>query len=343
MSAKPLFAAALAAASLAACSRTTPVVQYPPAGPAGGLPYEPLPSQLAGDDDDDDDDDAPPPAPKAAAAPAPPQASVELPGTVPALARKASCTAPRCPLASWVPDLAFARAGTAELPGALWQHDVAAKSAVGFGRNASIDVVVVVLQGKLTVTGDDKSAPVELEPWQAAYVPGGGVALTATGGAATVLVGVASAKGTLAEAAAMERTQPATARWVTRPAPIAIAKLAEIVPQRWGRGAFAARVAFGKASGQRAALSVLQAGPGAAIAEHAHDAEAELLAIVAGTSATAVAGAAAPAPAGAVLGLAMGTSHSMRVDQQSLTAIQLFAPAGPEGRYAKWAAEEPAP
>lgn len=339
MSAKPLAVFALAAAWLAACSRTTPVVQYPPPGPSGGLVYEPLPSQLVGDDDDDDDDaPAPPPAPP----PPPPQASLALPTTLPALGHKASCTLPRCALTTWVPDAAFARAGTIELPGAIWQHDVAAKSAVVFGRHATLDVVVIVTSGEVTAAGDDKSPPAELGAWEAAYVPGGGVTLAPTGGPATLVLAVASAQGSLAAAVAAEKAKPAATRWTARPGAIATAKLAELEPVRWGRGSFAARTPFGKATGQRAAFSVLHAGAGAAVPDHSHDAQSELLAIVAGTSTTVVAGKPTPTPAGTVLGLGAGSTHSMRVGEDPLIALQLFAPAGPEGRYAAWAAEEPA-
>lgn len=84
-------------------------------------------------------------------------------------------------------------------------------------------------------------------------------------------------------------------------------------------------------------LTLLELAPGAAVAEHTHDA-AEYLYVTAGAAEMTVAGKPVAVKAGDAVFLPKGVQHSARVPADAkapLTAVQVYSPAGSEQRFTK--------
>jgi quercetin dioxygenase-like cupin family protein len=67
------------------------------------------------------------------------------------------------------------------------------------------------------------------------------------------------------------------------------------------------------------------------IPPHKHDAD-ELIYVIAGRGTTLVGGAPQPVAPGALVTIPAGAEHSLTVDEK-LTAVQVYAPGGPEQRF----------
>lgn len=333
----PVLAGALVLASVA-CSRTAPESQWPPPGPKAGLPYIPLPSK----DEDifglEEEAEEPSAAPAKQGASAIDAALPDAPPT--ALSRKAECKDKQCVLKSWLPDPTFAKAapGGEDSNAALWGEQIAANSNVVLPRNHELEVLAVVLGGKLLVTGDDGGAPKELGVWGAMRAPGAGVSLRAQGEAATVLMAVVTSKDSLAQALEHAKAKPWEVRWKKRSSAIASTSIKEAKDHAWGGDAFHVRFAFGGTEQKLpASLESLLTSADAAIPEHAHD-DWEHIAILEGAGTMKVAGKNHPVTAGAVFDMPKGVKHSFTPSGKSrLLAVQLYTPSGAERRFVKLA------
>jgi quercetin dioxygenase-like cupin family protein len=82
------------------------------------------------------------------------------------------------------------------------------------------------------------------------------------------------------------------------------------------------------------ALDALSAEAGARVPPHKHDASDEILYITGGRGTTTVGGQAVAVQAGDSLRIPAGVEHSLDVDEK-LTAVQVYAPGGPEQRFKK--------
>ncbi len=324
---KPLVLALLLA--LPGCSRTTPDTQWPPPGPTGGVPVIPMPEEgLFGNAEEE-------PEPEAPKGPAPIDAA--LPESPPsALARSAKCTEKNCQLKAFLPDAAFSKAtpGGEASPAALWMQHIAEGSALTIPRHSHLEVLAVGISGKALVTGDDGGAPQDLATWHTLRAAGGGVNLTAHGGAAEVLVAVVATKGTLDEAMEHAKAKPWEVRWKKRPAAIARGDLGAAKDLAWGGGAFHARIALGGADGVLpASLGTLTASPAGNVPEHDHPGW-ESIAILSGKGTLKIGDKSHPVAPGKVFHIPAKTPHAFNAaGDTELLAVQIYSPSGPEQRF----------
>lgn len=316
-----------------ACSRTVPDTQWPPPGPSDGLPTIPA-------KEDDEDDSEPASGDDATDQPAPVDGSLpRTPGV--SLEREASCSAKLCRLDGWLPDPAFARSVPTDArgPAAIWLHRIAGGSSVTLPRHGGLHLFVVNLDGRLALRADDENTPRELDAWHGAHVPGCGATLIASEDA-TVLVALTSEAASLG--AAIAKT-PKEVRWQQRAAPLATFDFAALESHTWGGGAFHARIAVGGDSPPRAAsFETLLASPAASIAEHDHPTW-EHIAILDGEGTMKLGDTDHPVRPGAVFHIPIGLRHAFSsARSRPLLAVQLYTPSGPEQRFVKLAAAEPA-
>jgi quercetin dioxygenase-like cupin family protein len=84
--------------------------------------------------------------------------------------------------------------------------------------------------------------------------------------------------------------------------------------------------------GAPVAFDQLTAEAGVTIPPHRHEASDEIIYVLAGRGVTTVAGKDYPVAAGDVVHIPKGIEHSLKVTEP-LTALQVYAPAGPEQRW----------
>ncbi|MCC6898210.1 MAG: cupin domain-containing protein [Polyangiaceae bacterium] len=327
------FSAALVAAS---CSRTAPETQWPPPGPAGGLPYVPLP----------DSDDRQEPAPVATPpAPVVPKAiDGSLPAAPPAsLARAHACRDAACKLEGFVPDPSFGKSvpSGADSPGVIWLEEIAAGSAVIVPRHHQLELFAVAISGTALASGDDGGA-VKLERWSALRAPGLGVAIKAGDGGVKLVVGLAAKTGTVQSAIDRAKERPFEVRWKKRPAPLTHVALSGAPDLAWAGGVFHARIGFGSETPIPGSWGVLLAAPGAEIKEHDHPTW-EHVAVLDGAGSMRVDGQAHPVKPGSVFDLAPGVKHSLTLSgDRGLVVVQMYTPSGPEQRFVELSQAEAA-
>jgi mannose-6-phosphate isomerase-like protein (cupin superfamily) len=90
-----------------------------------------------------------------------------------------------------------------------------------------------------------------------------------------------------------------------------------------------------KGAAKDVALSVLGLAAGAAVPEHVHAGETELLYVLAGAGTMVVDGVSLPITASTVIQIPKGVAHAVPTITESLSAIQLYTPGGPEQRFKK--------
>ena len=81
--------------------------------------------------------------------------------------------------------------------------------------------------------------------------------------------------------------------------------------------------------------SDLELAPHAAVAEHVHAHESELLYVLAGTGTLTVAGVALAVGPTSVVQIPANTKHAFVVGDTSFSAVQVYTPAGPDHRFKK--------
>jgi mannose-6-phosphate isomerase-like protein (cupin superfamily) len=324
-----------ALALLPACARTAPESQWPPPGPSS-LPFIPLPEEGFADSDAEGASSAEP-APEPAG---PSSIDGKLPDAPPtALARSHQCAQKVCALGKLLPDVAFAK-GTpsgGDAPGALWLEDVAAGSSVTLPRDHRVEVLGVLLSGDAVVRGDEGSPALKLGRWSAFRAPGAGLVLEAGSEGAKLVLGVAVANGTLADAMADLEKKAWEVRWKKRPSPLAQVSLADAKDLAWGGGAYHVRLAFGDATPIPGSLGTLSMSPDGGVKEHSHDSW-EHIAILEGAGSMNVEGKGYEVKAGSVFDLAPGEKHSFTPAKTApLLAVQMYTPSGAEQRFVKLA------
>lgn len=319
---------------LAACSATSPPVQYPPPGPRAGLPYIPLPQKSIFDQVPSLSSGAPS-SPKPSAIPG------KLPAKPPAvLSRKASCEKKVCTLKTWLPDPAFARSvdGDKPAPTALWLESIKKGSTVILPRNEHLDVLAVDLAGQVVANSDDGKQVRNLDVWSALRAPGGGCALRAKSDAKLALA-IVTDQPTLDAALAAARKKPWKVRWRKRPGKFESVDLQKAKDLSWGGGAFHVRLAFGGAgSTLRSSLELLMMSPDAPVPEHAHRGSWETLGVLAGDASMQLDGKDYPVKPGDIFQIPKGAEHSVTPGHAAtFLGIQLYTPSGPEQRFIKLA------
>ncbi len=283
-------------------------------------------------------------------APLPSPADAALPAEAPpTLALRASCPHDVCPLGHLVPDEVRPALSDAA-PVVVWEQDLGERASVSFPRDELVELSGVVLDGALDVTPiESPNARTVGERWSAFRAPGGGVTLTSPGGRplrVALVVATVDATGLGAHLAQRDRPgAPPSWVWSARKKPLETASFSSAPVLSWGGGAYHARLAWEGTGDDRpaAALDLVIFGKDAPIAEHAHEKEWEALAILGGEGTLVkrkslqVEEPAAVKP-GAYVSIPKAMRHSYQPGGTArLTAIQVYAPAGPEQRFKKLA------
>lgn len=312
--------------------------------PAKEVPAAPRPDELRRT--------APSPATATATATAAPieAAPSPIPGDLPAdldakLVTHAVCKDRECLVPGLYPAGAAADGGA---PAAMWSHDLPEKNtSLTFPRHSGVDLFGVVLSGKVRVKPLEPAAKTfELGTWGAFRVPGAGVTVLATEGAARLVLAIAGDGAPIAETAARlkDRKTAKQVNWRSRPSPVATVDLAAAPDLAWGKGAMHARLGF---EGGRASLGLLLASKDAPVPPHAHDAEWEILAALTadGTAKRAAAPGETdmteiPVTDGTVVAMPKGVLHAwVPGGTKPLFAVQMYLPPGPEQRFKKLATD----
>jgi mannose-6-phosphate isomerase-like protein (cupin superfamily) len=288
---------------------------------------------------------APAPSTSASAAPsiAPP---VAIEGTLPSDARAArfdrsiECTTtPRCAHPDLLPP---GDRPEESAPAFFWEERFAKGKGLAFPRVAEVDLLGVVLDGEVTLQGDEEPAKSarKLAPWSAFRAPGAGITLG--GGGRLVLLAATRDGGPLAKLVSDLGRNGAAHAWKTRARAIDVIDLAAAPSLDWGGGAYHARLGFEAGEGAAASLGVLIASKDAPVKEHVHEHEWELMAVLdgegdlierplSGERRTHVEGP-------RFLAVPPDEPHGWApTGARPLIAIQAYAPPGPEQRFKKLA------
>jgi mannose-6-phosphate isomerase-like protein (cupin superfamily) len=224
------------------------------------------------------------------------------------------------------------------LPFFAWEQVLPRRVVLTFPKNRGLDLYVLVFDGEVSIKGEDIAGKQKrLWRWNAGRVPGLGAMVESKEPTRAILVLVANTPGsTLGQAAA----QGQKVGWTKRPAPVTSVEVDQQPDLAWGGGAYHARLGFEDGS---ASLGSLVASKSAAIAQHVHEHEWEILAIFSGdgTLVRTVGGREddTPAAAGTFASIAPGVPHAYRPAGSSpLVAVQIFLPPGPEQRFKSLAA-----
>jgi mannose-6-phosphate isomerase-like protein (cupin superfamily) len=272
------------------------------------------------------------------AEPKPPSAiDAALPPAPPAtLVRAHKCNDKQCRLEKWLPDVTFSKAvpGGADSPGTLWIEELAPNAIVSFPRHTELEVLGVVLAGKLLANGDEGGKAFELAVWGGLRAPGAGLSLKAGDAGAKIAIGLAAKTGNLAEATGKKAF---AVSWKKRPAPLAEISFERTEDLAWAGGAFHARLGFGSEGKIPGSLGVLRTSRDALIQEHDHPSW-EHIAILDGKGTMTLSGKDHPVAAGAVFDIPPGEKHSFTPGaERELVAIQMYTPSGPEQRFVQLA------
>jgi mannose-6-phosphate isomerase-like protein (cupin superfamily) len=224
------------------------------------------------------------------------------------------------------------------LPFFAWEQVLPPRIVLTFPKHVGLDLYVLVFDGEVSIKGEDIAGKQKrLWRWNAARVPGLGAMVECKEPTRAILVLVANTPGgTLGQAA----VQAQKAGWTKRPAPVTSVEIDQQPDLAWGGGAYHARLGFEDGS---ASLESLIASKSAPVAQHVHDKQWEILAILSGdgTLARTVGGQEndTPIAAGTFASIAPGVLHAYRPAGTSpLVAVQLYLPPGPEQRFKKLAA-----
>lgn len=294
------------------------------------------------------------PVPSASAPPPPSPVSNALPsiGSTVRFGRSIECaSAPQCAHPALLPP---GERPEASLPAFFWEERFATGKALAFPRVEQVELYGVVLEGEVTLRGEEEPAKGarKLSAWMAFRAPGAGVTL---GGAGRLVLVAATRDGSPLLRLLQELTSGAgpsakNHAWKARPHPIETLDFASVPSLDWGGGAYHARLGFeasaSKGEGAPLGLGVLIASRDAPVKEHVHDKEWELLAVldgegelverpVSGERRTHVDGA-------TFLAIPPGEPHAWAPSgTRPLLALQAYSPPGPEQRFRRLAAGAP--
>jgi putative monooxygenase len=181
--------------------------------------------------------------------------------------------------------------------------------------------ILIVLSGKATVTGDSRADSVSVVEGAGAWIPANrGHALNiegSSGAPAAVLIFHAPAS-TLSD----------------KPPPVLERELSSVkeLPILGGKGSV--RILFDKDSGGDGSASAgwIKLSKGAAVPEHVHANEVEVLWIVKGQGEMTIAGQKMTVQSGVSVAIPANTKHSFTASED-VEAVQFYAPGGPEQRF----------
>lgn len=311
----------------------------------GGAPPAPMPASLLPIDPRVAVVPRPPPAPSL---PAPKPAAAPIDGALPTsveaqLERRAECKASTCALKALVPE-ALAPAAGDEAPVLVWEEILGKGATVSLPRDTEVDLFGVVIRGAVELASPGEKAHGNAGMWSAFRAAGAGLSLRATAGEARVVLVLATSGEPVRAALASLAAKPAALAWKERPSPLAVIDLAAQPDLSWDGGARHARLGFEPPSSPRASLGVLLLSKEAAVAEHAHDREWEVLAALESE------GIFTMKPGGNAAQVTMGDGtiavvspsirHAFQPSARRRTlGIQVYAPPGPEQRFKKLAAK----
>jgi mannose-6-phosphate isomerase-like protein (cupin superfamily) len=224
------------------------------------------------------------------------------------------------------------------LPFFAWEQVLPPHVVLTFPKHRGLDLYVLVFDGEVSIKGEDIAGKQKrLWRWNAGRVPGLGAMIECKEPTRAILVVVANTPGgSLGQAAA----QGQKVGWTKRPAPVTSVEIDQQPDLAWGGGAYHARLGFEDGS---ASLGSLVASKNAPIAQHVHEHEWEVLAVMSGdgTLVRTVGGREVDTPvaAGRFVSIAPGVPHAYRPAGSSpFVAVQLYLPPGPEQRFKRFAA-----
>jgi mannose-6-phosphate isomerase-like protein (cupin superfamily) len=227
------------------------------------------------------------------------------------------------------------------LPFFAWEQVLPPRVVLTFPKHVGLDLYVVVFDGEVSIKGEDIAGKQKrLWRWNAARVPGLGAMIECKEPTRAILVLVANTPGGSLGQVGQAAAQGQKVGWTKRPAPVTSVEIDQQPDLTWGGGAYHARLGFEDGS---ASLGSLVASKNAPVAQHVHDREWEILAILSGdgTLLRTVSGREddTPIAAGTFAAIAPGVPHAYRPAGTSpLVAVQLYLPPGPEQRFKKLAA-----
>jgi quercetin dioxygenase-like cupin family protein len=194
-----------------------------------------------------------------------------------------------------------------------------------------VDAMIVAVAGSGNARGIEESAPRQLARWDAIHAPGLGVELATRTLDLTIVLALAPTTGTLA-------TAIDGAAWKDRPSSAARIELRATEELMWGDGKFRVRIGFGAPESPNLSLAILYLDPDATVPLHEH-AETVVITTIDGSGETTIAGTTQPVAVGATIAIPPKTQHGVRTTTSPLLCVQTYAPAGPEQRFRKLAAE----
>lgn len=196
----------------------------------------------------------------------------------------------------------------------------------------SVDAMIVAVAGSGNTRGLEEPSPRQLARWDAIHAPGLGLELATRTPGITIVLALAATTGTLTSAIDAEA-------WKDRPAPSARLDFRESEELAWGDDKFRVRIGFGAPESPNLSLAILYLDRDATVPLHEH-AETEVITTIDGAGETTVAGVTQNAAVGSTIAIPPKTQHGVRTTTSSVLVVQTYAPAGPEQRFKKLAADE---
>jgi mannose-6-phosphate isomerase-like protein (cupin superfamily) len=229
------------------------------------------------------------------------------------------------------------------LPFFAWEQVLPRQVVMVIPKHVALDLYVLLLEGEVSIRAEDiPGKQKRLWRWNAARVPGLGIAVESKEPTRAIFVYVTNTAGTT-----MGQAGAAGGKfgWAKRPAPVASVEIDKQPDLAWGGGAYHARLGFEEGP---ASLESLVASKDAPVPEHAHDKEWEILAIVSGDGTLVRKSDGkeddSPIAAGTFASIPPGVRHAYRPSGRApLVAVQLYLPPGPEQRFKKLASDAKMP
>ena len=139
--------------------------------------------------------------------------------------------------------------------------------------------------------------------------------------------------------------KPGSVGWSKRSSPVTAVETNHQPDLSWGGGAYHAHIGIEAMGSDTPSMSlgVLNLSKNAPVAEHVHDKEWEVMAIIEGEGELVKKGSSVKVAPGAIVAVPPGTPHAWKPSGTSaLLAVQMYSPPGPEQRFKKLAESAPA-
>ncbi len=216
-------------------------------------------------------------------------------------------------------------ANTGNAAASLFEIEVASGATTGFRRTDRTEVWYFLGPASFAMPG--RSGQYDVSAGDVAHVPaGGGRGITAGADAARAIVFVVPGgiEGA-ARAGALPTPEVAPTAKLAGPR-LVRADRAQV------HGPAAIYLEAATTGSPQLSTSVLRLAAGAAVPEHVHPGETEMLYVLEGSGVMTVAGIELPVGPTSVIQIPKGTRHAFRADA-AVRAVQLYTPAGPEQRF----------